>query len=407
MLSTQNLLAERASSFQYALMCPPRVHFYDPIRSGCRLTISPGNVTASVNITSHDEEITLALQPGETFTQIMSLNYQTGNGIQDKGVLVITDTALYIVVELLDNYYNPPVYIDSTQILPLPSSSPSQYKYYLASWKSGALFPASMHTQFYSIAAGSEETRMEIYGGLTVTLLPGQTYTYVVDGSNAVFDPTGKLVTSNRSVSIISGALSEKDKSSVITFIRPIGSQHYVAPHMGNSANTGYSLRIIAMETNTHVQVDGDDYTIDEDDQFVHLDFPNRHNISIVGCDRTCSAYIITKSWRNVVGVTLLSIIPTNEFYTSAYFVTADYDFPHFLSLVLEGGSPHYDISLDGQSLAGQAWENSSGFSYVWMEIEKGSHWLQSAEERGFAAYVYGHSGYWDGGYGHSIWPGE
>ena len=408
----KSCFTERTTSVQYAVGCPPCLLVNYPARTACRLTISTDNITANINLMYVDEKVIISLAPGETFTQTMDAKYQTDNGIQNNNILIAAEAPLYIVVEVMDNYYTPPIFIDSTQILALPKSA-MEYKYYLVSYMtpSGGC-NHGVHTHFYTIAA-SEQTQIAIYARLNIEvakdLLPHQTYTYVINGFNAYSDPTGKLVKSNKPISIISGVLCEShpDRATFITFIQPTASQHYVAPHIGNSANTGFSLRIIATVKNTQVQVDGDDYTIDEEGKFIHLDFSNRHNISIIRCNRTCTAYIITKSQANVVGAAMLSIIPTSEFYSSIYFVTPNYNFLHYLSIVQDGEGPSDDITLDGQSLAGEAWTSSGGFSYIWMEINKGSHWLQSTGDRGFATYVYGHSGYFGGGYGHSIWPGE
>jgi hypothetical protein len=127
----------------------------------------------------------------------------------------------------------------------------------------------------------------------------------------------------------------------------------------------------------------------------------------MIGCSRGCHAYVATKGYSNYIGSGLFSVIATSEFYTSAFFMTPDYDFPHYVSLVLAGEAPYDDITFDGESLADQNWETADGFSYMWMEVTKGRHLLQSEEDRGFAAYVYGHSLSWAGGYVYNVFSGK
>ena len=397
-----------------------------PERTGCRVSIATANSAANITITSVDEETTIRLEPGKTFTHTLDITYQTDNGTEDKGVLITADTVLHIVLELLDLYHQPVRNIDSTQILPLPHSL-KQYKYYLVlqHLSSSMQCRDSTHTQFYTIAA-SEPTLVSIHNEreveVTMDLDPHQTYTYVITGSNLDVDPTGKLVISTEGVSVISGTLCDNRivSRSYFTHIQPsmqrqLSRTYYVAPQI---LNYGYDLRIIAAENNTWVRVDSNRYLIEEG-QFIHHSFPFGDTMCVIQCDGGCSAYIVPNMFHDVVGTVLLGIIPTSDFYTSAYLITPDYNVDevrHYVSLVLEGCHPYDDITLDGESHAGWAWRYSGGFSHLWMMISKGSHWLQSTEGRQFAAYVYGNSGNFstnkkvlefDGVYGHSIWSGE
>ena len=67
------------------------------------------------------------------------------------------------------------------------------------------------------------------------------------------------------------------------------------------------------------------------------------------------------------------------------------------------------DIYLDGESLAGLGWRSKDGASFVYTEVEPGTHQLTS-EGKMFAAYVYSTtyvSGSRGGAYGYSVHGGN
>ncbi len=108
------------------------------------------------------------------------------------------------------------------------------------------------------------------------------------------------------------------------------------------------------------------------------------------------------------VGTGFSQIIPTDAMYSEVFFVTPHVtNFSHYLSVVLEGEGDFSDLSLEGEPLDDEDWATSDGFSYMWMSITNGSHTLMAAGGRRFAAYVYGHTKTYWGGYVHSVHPGE
>ena len=404
-------------SVKYVFGCPPSNYIYAPELSGCRLSISAANSTAHVNITTIDDDLFLTLQPSEIYIMNFDEKYIPQNGTENKGVMISSSHEIHVFVEQLDLFYDPPYRFDSTQVLPQQKLT-GPIDYFLSSYMNPtSACSLSYNIQFYTMAA-EVQTHIQIYEDMDVEidleLQPYQTYTFVttIAAGDAYYDSTGKLVRSSNPVNIVSGTLCARNPypgggyAAFITGIQPTGSRHYVAPILGNVRDTGYTLRIIARENNTQIQVEGEEYNRNQSD-FIEIDFAAKTSISTINCDRDCNAYIILRSYDQEVGSALTNIIASDKLYTSAYFATPDYDFQHYLSLVLEGESPYHDVILDGQSLADQDWESSDGFSYMWMEVSNGSHWLLSTDVRGFAAYLYGHSGNYGGGYGHSILSGK
>ena len=54
-----------------------------------------------------------------------------------------------------------------------------------------------------------------------------------------------------------------------------------MSPLLGNINSTGYTLSVIATEDNTLIQIEGEDYTIDNG-KFLELDYPGKNTITII-----------------------------------------------------------------------------------------------------------------------------
>ena len=100
----------------------------------------------------------------------------------------------------------------------------------------------------------------------------------------------------------------------------------------------------------------------------------------------------------------MLNAIPLDHFYHFCFFSTTDYDYPHYITLVVKGLGPMDDVYLDDESLESQEWSSAGEFSYMYMVISKGVHRISSIS-RPLAAYVYCHTGTYLGGYGYAVLP--
>ena len=147
----------------YAFSCTPQRFQGEPEWTGCRVTISSGNATADVEITTATSTNSFTLLPGEVYIEEdLELEYQTTDGIEDLGLVITSNNYLHIIMENTDLWRVPVAFFDSTQIFPLPDMA-GAYEYFMASWQNPAGGCETNHnSQFFTIAS-PYETSIQIY----------------------------------------------------------------------------------------------------------------------------------------------------------------------------------------------------------------------------------------------------
>ena len=229
---------------------------------------------------------------------------------------------------------------------------------------------------------------------------------------------SGTLITSDAPITVVSGNLCEWNPvpwGSYISSIPPITdlADNYVIPNIisQSTESPGYSLHIVATESNTVIEFDGSVVELDSLGNSVTFECDNRREWMSLNCSKNCLAAQYSKtlaSSSHIYGMFMLPVIGASEFYTSSTFTTMDIQPQSYISIVVEGEDPGTDILLNGDSLGDLDWGTIGDYATAETSIDQGTYVMESTNNRPFAVYVYSHwflSPDYSGGVGYTHLP--
>ena len=336
-------------------------------------------------------------------------NFPVEGGIEDKGIFLSSDVPISVNVAYVDTYFIPQSHNDATVI---PLVSPSQTAFHIVN-HIDALYVcnAVFRNDFFAISASQDGTIVTVSSptfASSFDLNRHQTYSQIAE--NNEIELSGVKITASAPVTVVSGNLCTYNyvgPSTLGTYItgqRPVdqyGTQ-YVVPAIKAPRNSGYDVHVIASLDNTHVDIDGQQVLLNEDERFVQA-FPSKINETLVTCSLPCNVVQFTKGYHNYDGMFGIDVTPTNEFYHDALFSTSEEDVDHHITVVVDSPTAVGDILLDG-ALFDPTWSAPGDVIYATADVGKGSHVMSSTESR-FTVYVYAHGGSTGGGYGFAVLP--
>ena len=179
--------------------------------------------------------------------------------------------------------------------------------------------------------------------------------------------------------------------------------QDFQAPPITGFEVTGYVLRILAAEDNTHVSYVNSSVVLNAGYD-VSIQCQDLDDKVALNCSKPCLVTQVTYSREFTMGVFMMRVIPTEQFYKSAIFATMDSDETHYISIVVNGVPPNDHLYLDGESLVDLDWREDGEVSYAYMVVGRGYHRMHSVEKM-FAVYIYSHTLVREGGYGYAVLP--
>ena len=372
--------------------------------------------TANIEIRTFDGDIDLTLQPGEVYRQEFGPDIHPVSGLENKAIRVFSDTEIQVLVfknssetryteayMVPNNFVGGNRYFTSSYPLPSDSSERSCNGYY---------------TQFYLVISFYNGTFVNITqrnGSYYELELPafGTFVQTIIDGSENL--AIGTEIISSDSVNVVSGNLCVRNTYDNLSYYRgtylsnippttSLGRSYVIPRILGTNYAAGYTVVVVAMEDDTFVESEVETVSIDQG-EYAILDYPGWDNNSYVSCSRYCLVTQYAKEDVATYGLFMHHILSENDFYSSSFFATVDAYPVSYLSLVVVGESPGYDILLNGEPLDTIIWKPFHGYSTAQLQIAEGAYVLDSSEGREFAAYVYSHLMFRGAGAGYSLLP--
>ena len=90
---------------EYAVACLP-ARLPPLARVACSIIITSNTTTASVSIASKNDTQELQVPPGEPVTLTLDDNYVPDEGIEDKGIIITSDTEIQVLLHWHDVLYD-------------------------------------------------------------------------------------------------------------------------------------------------------------------------------------------------------------------------------------------------------------------------------------------------------------
>ena len=116
-----------SAEWTYAVACPPKPKEEYPC--SCTITILSEYESASVQISTLNEAGNVMVYPGQPYKVELEEEWNTVEGVEDKGVLITADVEIQVILDKQDPSHGG--HIDATQVYPLQSDDT---EYYVASF---------------------------------------------------------------------------------------------------------------------------------------------------------------------------------------------------------------------------------------------------------------------------------
>ena len=385
----------------YAAVCLPTHYLNEPAGSGCIMYIQNGEDPANVTIRTFESTEAVSLQPNETYKMSFEGSMFPVNGAESKAIRV--ESGVEIQVLVFKESYTDSNYVLS-DVYEVPDSQKNATQFVTSGYNEMSCNNNQFVNQFYIVTTVHDNTAITIHPqddpSVDIVLTSYGTYSTV---SFRVDDPisSGTLITSDAPITVVSGNLCEWNPEawgSYISSIPPITdlADNYVIPNIisQSTQSPGYSLHVVATESNTTIEFDGSVVELDSLGNSVTFECDDRREWMSLNCSKNCLAVQYSKTVRSSVhtyGMFMLPVIGASEFYTSSTFTTMDIEPQSYISIVVEGEDPGTDILLNGNSLGDLDWGTIGGYATAETSIVQGTYIMESINNRPFAVYVYSH----------------
>lgn len=363
-----------------------------------------------VNISTVFYSMQVEVTPGNPYTLTLNHTFITTDGHERKGVILVSETELMVVVYKMD-LATPDMYIGATQIYDLKTAG---FEYYILSDTKGCS-SSSLVNSFFSIAGHWDSTFVEMYNDkqeFVEAVVVSRYECYTKRSTESTTDFTGYYFRTRFPVTVIAGSMcvdngNAYSTGSYFSSVPPIihYGLEFTTPNMDEPVSGGPAITILASQPYTLVTYEQESVVLSTG-AFVSYEF-NYTDVSIVvKCSMPCFMIQSTVSqMERTVGDTMFNIIPTEQFYSEAYFSTSSIKKQHYLSIMVLGLPPMEDILLDGAPMESVTWRYRGRYTYVDIAVSEGQHYVESTGSKTFSAYVYCYTGVRGGGFGYAIWP--
>ncbi len=239
-------------------------------------------------------------------------------------------------------------------------------------------------------------------------------------------DPTGTVILSNKSITVISGMennrLSSMSGPDSLYMTIPSGellsTAHIVPPINGRHADAGYLVRAISAHDNNSIMFynnSADSWTTlvtKHRGEFVEFDQPLTDEAVAVKCANSCLVVQYNKG-QSAGGASdpFMMWIPSLDLYSkenTTLYTTRNgenKDFNNHISIIALNPTINAseNINIAESSLAGTPWttvEPWSQYKYKAADVGEGAHGIGALSDyQGYVAWMYGHEGYRGYGY--------
>ena len=333
-------------------------------------------------------------------------DFKVSGGIETKGIHIITDAQISVFVSFRDTAY--PYLQDETEI---ESVSSTQTSFYIVNHIDSIDFCGSAYTeQYFGISASQDGTLVKITSAETkqfLTLNLHDTYSEIAEDNRVDF--SGFHVSSSAPVTLLSGKICAENtvanpavSGSYISSHRPVDqySTEFIVPVISLPLGSGYDVHVVASRNNTVVDIDSDVHHLDEGEVIISQ-CPHRVTAASVFCSLPCNVVQFSKGLWAYDGLFMISVLPTEDFYSSAVFTTSQSNGPFYITVVVDSPTAVTDIMLDGSSFS-PVWTVFGNYTYAQELVSQGYHGMTSTDSR-FAVYTFSHTGYNAGGYGYAV----
>ena len=331
---------------------------------------------------------------------------KVNGGIETKGIHIRADAEISIFVVFRDT--DNPELQDAAQI---ESVSSTQTSFYIVNHIDRIDCGRSAYTeQYFGISVSQNGTLVNITSPentQSLTLNLHETYSEITEDYRVDF--SGFHVSSSAPVTLLSGNICAENTvsgaviaGSYISSHRPVDqySTEFIIPAIVAPSGSGYDVHVVASRNNTVVTMNSDTHHLDEGEVIISQ-FPYRVTAASVLCSLPCNVVQFSKGLWDYDGLFMISVLPTEKFYSSAVFTTSQSSDPFHITIIVESPTAVTDIVLDGASFS-PVWTVFGNYTYAQEIVSQGSHKMTSTDSR-FALYTYSHTGYRAGGYGYAV----
>ena len=396
-------------------MCIPSHRHLVSSANTCDMHVHCGQEPTNVTIATYIYTQLLTLQPGEVRKISFGKEMFPSAGAESKAVRLMSNAEIQVLI--YKDSYNDPVHPSNQYngVYQVPSDRASGMLFFTIASDKQTCSLESAGNHFYLVSTFYDNTLIEVtyQNGLSfeVTLPAYGTFT------EATFNyldmlAGGTQISSNASINVVSGNLCESfggSSGSLISSIPPVANlaNNYMVPHLiGSTAlSPGFYLAVVAVEHDTVVEFDGETTTLPTAGSSVTFDRSNAREWMFVNCSNDCLAVQFSMVEPQIFGRFMMSLLPSQNFYTWVFFTTLNISSLSYISLVVEGEAPGSGILLNGVPLGGLYWSTFQGYATTERAISQGTYILESESGRPFAAYVYTHTMIATGGAGYALLP--
>ena len=247
-----------SENYEYAVACPPHQFTYEPEKTGCDIVITAAYQDALVNISTIDEFMQVFVEHGSPFTLELNHTYVTTDGVEPKGIIVVSTVELSVVVYKTD-LSDDDIFIDATQAYSLEMAG---FDYFILTEPLGCT-NETMVNGFFSVVGHWDSSFIQIFDEKqeflsAIVLQRYQVYTVKTTQSAEVF--SGIYIDSIYPISVYAGSVCVEEEATSIkgsyfsTLLPAIHfSTEFSTPSVQEPTSGGYGIRVLAAEGNTVV----------------------------------------------------------------------------------------------------------------------------------------------------------
>ena len=368
---------------------------------------------AEVTVSTIDAMQAISLQPNEVRKMSFDTLMFPIDGPEGKAIRVESSVEIQVLV-FKETYFDTDLLSDVYEV---PNADVNALQFVTSGYNNGECNDNNYANQFYIVTTVYDDTTITIQpqndSPVEVVLPSFGTFTTVsFDETDYIAD--GTLITSDAPITVISGVLCEWNPDSWGAYISSIPTinnlaNHYIIPNLSsqNPASPGFSLQVVATESSTTVELDGNVVELDSVGNSVTFELGNSREWMTLNCSKNCLAVQYTKTVASVpsYGMFMLPVLGVREFYQSTMFATLDVSSQSYISIVVQGEAPGTDILLNGDSLGDLDWGTIDGYATAETSIDQGTYVMESVNGRPFMVYIYCHwipSNSYSGGAGYT-----
>ena len=402
-----------SGDYEYAAVCIPTHRLNNPGVNGCIMYVQSGQEPTSVTIATYTDTQEVQLEPGEVRTISFGEDMFPIDGAESKAIRLTSSEEIQVLVYKDSDDGS----VEYNGVYQVPNGR-ANGTFFLtaASNKREGCSTSNSVNQFYLVSTFYDNTTIKVTPRsdepFEVFLPSFGTFTHVTfNWLDLIAD--GTQISSNVPINVVSGNLCDAyqltSSGSLVSSIPPVINltNDYLVPHLisQNTSSPGFYLIVVAVENDTLVEFDGEQTVLSTVGSSATFDHDNTREWMCLNCSKNCLAVQFSLTVRDVFGRFMMSLLPTENFNTWAFFTTLDIHATSYTSLVVEGEDPGSDIFLNGISLGDLDWRTLQGYATAETAISQGTYILESINNRPFGAYVYCHSEHYTGAAGYALLP--